>query len=123
MNLVKTYIEKSNIEGLGLFAKEFIRKGDLIWKLHTVFDIKIPIEQFEGYKDFLSISQIEDFKKYAFIKDNFLIYCCDNAKFANHSNYPNTISTIDSQYAKYDIQIGEEITVDYGEIEDDFECF
>ena len=32
MNQIKTYIDRSGIEGIGLFAGEFIPKGTLIWK-------------------------------------------------------------------------------------------
>jgi len=34
MFLVKTYLDKSKIRGIGLFADEFIPKGTLIWKFN-----------------------------------------------------------------------------------------
>lgn len=39
MNLVKTYIASSKIQGIGLFAGEFIPKGTKMWVLNQEFDM------------------------------------------------------------------------------------
>jgi hypothetical protein len=39
MLVVKTKIKNSEIEGLGLFADQFIPKGSVIWKYDPSFDI------------------------------------------------------------------------------------
>src|SRR5258708_3685748 len=39
MMLVRTYLSNSSIEGIGVFAADPIRKGDLIWRLDPKFDV------------------------------------------------------------------------------------
>lgn len=118
MNQIKTYIDRSNIEGIGLFAAEFIPKGTLIWKLDGLDQVfsKEEIEKInlKGIKDHY-------FKRYMFEMNEHYIFCSDDARFTNHSNNSNTISSQMFQYAKNNIQIGEEITCDYSEINDYFE--
>ena len=124
MNIVKTFIAKSKIEGFGLFANEFIPKGTKIWELQTPFDVIIPKEDFEFITDkasSMAISQKEYLKKYSYFKDNKYVFCGDDAKFANHSLNANTISNFDTQFAKVDINKGDEIFCDYREICDDFD--
>ena len=38
MLLVKTYLDRSPIHGLGVFAAEFIRKGTRVWRFVESFD-------------------------------------------------------------------------------------
>lgn len=123
MNIVKTYIDKSTIQGIGLFAEEFIPKGTIIWKFHEGFDLRYDFNWFNNKKWDFPESIRKDFEKYAFGIGDTIIYCCDNAKFANHSNNSNTISNLFVQIAKQDIQIGEEITCNYKEIDDKFTNF
>src|SRR3989338_11681580 len=81
-------VRKSTISGKGLFAKRFIPKGTIIWKL-----------QGEKYKTYtqsqykkLSNSYKKTLKKYAY-QDNKgnIIYVIGKAKFWNHSCDPNTV--------------------------------
>jgi hypothetical protein len=41
MLMVRTYLAPSAIEGLGVFAGEFIERGRLVWTLNPLFDIFI----------------------------------------------------------------------------------
>ena len=47
MLLIRTYVAKSAIEGVGVFAAEPIRKGASIWRLEPDFDRLIPMETYE----------------------------------------------------------------------------
>lgn len=116
MNQVKTYIAESDIEGIGLFAAEFIPKGTLIWKFSGL-DLKLTLEEIKS----LNLNDIEEkyFFRYEFGKDGIYYVCSDNAKYCNHSDSPNTYG-YPEQYASYDIFIGNEITCDYGAINRDF---
>jgi len=42
MLLIKTFIDKSKIHGIGLFANVFIQKGKIIAKINKL-DIKVPL--------------------------------------------------------------------------------
>lgn len=116
MNQVKTYIDKSGIEGIGLFAAEFIPKGTLIWKLSGL-DQEVTNEKVKE----LRLSDVENhyYLRYSWGK-GVIIFCCDDAKYCNHSDNANTCGCHE-QYALRDIEIGEEITCNYVEIHDDFD--
>jgi len=48
MLLVKTKLKSSKIDGIGLFANEFIKKGTIIWKYHPLFEKIITTEEIEA---------------------------------------------------------------------------
>lgn len=117
MNQVKTYIDKSKIEGIGLFAAEFIPKGTLIWKCSG-----LDTEYTESELTELCLNEIElhYFKRYEFGRNGIYIFCADDAKFCNHSYNANT-KGYPQQYAIRDIKTGEEITCNYDNINDNFD--
>ena len=47
MLMVRTYLAPSAIEGLGVFAGEFIGGGRLVWSLNPLFDIFIRESEIE----------------------------------------------------------------------------
>lgn len=109
MLLVKTYLDKSSINGIGLFANQFIPKGTLIWDLDLNFD---GIFYWPNDSEFL--------KKYCYRDGDKYVLCVDDARFMNHSDTPNTSNgTNHETIANRDIEIGEEITCNYYEIDDD----
>ena len=44
MLLVKTKIGPSEIDGIGLFADQFIPRGTLVWELVPALDIEVAVE-------------------------------------------------------------------------------
>ena len=118
MNQVKTYIDRSEIEGIGMFAAEFIAKDTLIWKFSGL-DQKLTKEQVDDMR--LTELEMSYFLRYEFGVDSDEFYfCCDDAKYCNHSILSNSYG-YPEQYASIDIQIGEEITCDYRLINKDFD--
>jgi len=119
MLLIQTKLGLSNIEGIGLFADQFVKKGTLIWQFTEGVDIII------SEKIISTLSTIEQnfIKKYAYNdkKTNFLILCTDNARFMNHSFYPNCYSIytndIEYTYANISINPGKELTINYNDFE------
>lgn len=124
MNLVKTYIDKDKFGGMGLFAAEFIPKGKLIWELIEPFDLVLDKRVFDSIKDNLhqwyAIPLKDHILRYCYELNKKVVFCGDDARFANHSISPNTISEFSKQWAKQDIQIGDEIFCNYFEINDTF---
>lgn len=112
MLLVKTYIAKSHIQGMGLYAYDFIPKGTKIWELTEGVDRVLSQreldEQPEVIKDFL--------ETYCYRHKGYYILCVDNGRFINHSYESNTDDTSGPYtIAKRDIKPGEEITSNYSD--------
>ena len=115
MLLVKTKIGQSNIEGIGLFANEPIKKGTKVWGFEPKLDIVLSKNEVEK----LSPAAKEQFNRYAYldkVRQKYLL-CGDDARFFNHSKAPNCDETIDndSTFALKDIDVGEELTINYDE--------
>ena len=114
MLLVSVYLDKSPIEGIGVFAKSAIPAGTQIWQLDPRYDRLIPVEQWEAetgaVKDYL------DRYAYPHRKDpRFIVFEGDDARYMNHADDPNCdVSPGDKAFARRDIAAGEELTCDYG---------
>ena len=113
MVLVKTYIDKSSIHGLGVFAAEFIPAGTKVWELTSGLDLDWTTAEFDkldkniqeyihhwGYRD-------PDTDKYRL--------SFDNDRFMNWSNTPNVVGSSKETFAAKDIARGEELTYPFSE--------
>jgi SET domain-containing protein len=113
MLLVKTYLDKSAIHGLGVFAGEPIRKGTKIWRFVEGFDRAYSPKQFaklpKPARDFL--------KNYGYRVDGEVLFTVDNDRHINHSENPNTYLKSGYAIACRNIRKGEEITNDYREFD------
>lgn len=111
MLTVKTYLDKSSINGLGCFAEEFIASGSVLWTLNKTFDVVITKEEIGKLPD-ITKQYMEHF---AYFNENEggYVLCSDNAKYFNHSIEPNCIAQGLSTVAVKDIRVGEEITENY----------
>lgn len=119
MLLVETFIECTSLKGVGLFAKEFIKRGTTYWVRNESFDRVFTQERLSSLDGF-AIRYIE---KYGFLETSGDWYLCnDNARFSNHSYDSNSENHCDAlgivQYctASRDINIGEEILCDYTKV-------
>lgn len=116
---VETEIKKSNITnaGLGVFTKEFIKKGSSVWYYNKSSVLELTNEQLETIKN----SEHHEFNRYLTEYMYFntglnkSIIDLDNTKFINHSYEPNTINTGYESIALRDIEIGEEIYENYND--------
>jgi uncharacterized protein len=121
MLLVKTSLSPSPIHGSGLFAAEDIAKGTDMWTFQEGFDL----ERTTAEVDALPAVAQEWFKRYGYLDKtlNQWILSFDDARFINHSEEPNMRPDYKRHrcavgIASRDIKKGEEITVDYREIEE-----
>ena len=113
MLLVDAFLDKSPIQGLGVFARRDIGKGTMVWRLDLRFDRLIETEVYEQLtgpaKDYLD--------RYAYPRRSdprFIVFEADDARYMNHAEDPNCdFSSGDAAYALRDIAAGEELTCDY----------
>ncbi len=116
---VKTYLDKSSINGLGLFAAEDIKAGDLVWRYVPWFDKSFDKSEHASIQKI--IAPFRDFlEKYAYYDKQMemFILSCDDDRFTNHSDSPNTRpNSFGDMLAVKDIKRGEEITANYYEID------
>lgn len=124
MLYVKTKVKESKIEGVWLFADEFIPKWTIIWKFTPWFDLKYTKNEIEE----LPKKAQEYLERYMWLSKKSWEYCfsIDNGKYFNHSKNPNSLSAYYEDEEEVitkairDIQIGEEITDDYSTFEEGF---
>ncbi|KAI95883.1 SET domain-containing protein [Rhodomicrobium vannielii ATCC 17100] len=121
MMLVRTYLSNSAIEGVGIYAAEPIKKGDVIWRLEPKFDVFFTEADIEELP-----SHMQDFiQRYSYPhmqKKGIWVLESDNGRFMNHSEAPNTDFTdAELGYAICDIAAGEEITCNYHEFDSSFQ--
>lgn len=113
MFLISTFIARSEIEGVGVFAAEPVRKGAVISRFDPSFDRLIPTKDYLASPPYLK-SLLD---RYAFPHPKmpeFIVYEVDNSRFMNHSLDPNTdYSDFAAGIALRDIAAGEELTCDY----------
>ena len=113
MLLVKTYVDKSPIHGLGVFAAETLPKGTKIWRFVEGFD------QFYTPKQFRKLpKQAREFLKlYGYRVDGEVLFPADYDRHINHSDEPNTYMRSGYVITTRKIAKGTEITNDYREFD------
>lgn len=107
--------------GYGIFATKFIPIGTMTWvkdKLDRVFTS-------DEVKN-MDPANLENLMKYTYRdRHGHYFFCWDLTRFVNHSYEPNSMLTASGyEVAIRNIQIGEELTNDYGtfNIIEQFEC-
>ena len=115
MFIVRTSLRPSLIQGLGCFADEPIRKGQVVWEFDPRLDIRIPLADIETFPKFMR----EHFRTYSYVElldgQEVMVYCADFSKHMNHSDEPNLFDTEDNlrEIAIRDVAAGEELTCNY----------
>lgn len=117
MLLVKARLAKSPIEGLGLFAHEFIAKHTVVWRFNPVLDQLLKPDVLET----LSEHDRAYLHRYTYLnmRTGNYVLCGDDSRFINHSEDPNLVGVYPpgddegEDVAARDIQKGEELTSDY----------
>lgn len=113
MLVIKTKLKEINGKGIGLIADQEIEKGQSTWVFNSVIDIKVNKKDIPEFaKDFFKTYEVDTGEDYVYLNT-------DNARFTNHSDNPNTksLGLYKDNIAIRDIHIGEEITIDYNEID------
>lgn len=113
MYLIETYIDKSPIHGIGVFANQEIKKDQLIWRQSANDLFFFPFKDKEARE---IAKEFPHAVKYGYYDKSGLWFCpADSNCYVNHSDEPNTYESDDSSkiFASRDISIGEEITENY----------
>jgi uncharacterized protein len=115
---VRTKLGLSRVDGIGLFADQYIPKGTVTWQYDPGYDMR----WMEGDLDKLPPWTQEQFKKYSYFDYdlNCYILCVDDQRYINHSIDPNILSTPSQDVAGRDIEPGEELFCNYEHYEKDW---
>jgi uncharacterized protein len=113
MLIVKTSVGRSGVAGLGLFAAEFIPARRVVWRKHPLSRHSYAEEEFAQLP--IKMQDMILFYGYMDIDTGRYEIDLDNARFANHSDYPNVFNSRNEieMIARVDIHAGEEITINY----------
>jgi uncharacterized protein len=116
---VLTKVSESTLPGAGkgLFAAEFIPKGEVVWEFDPEIDKTTSDDEFKK----MSEQDRKKFSRHAYFSKiiGLWIMCGDNAIFMNHSESPNLIpestgeNSEDRDLAAVDINTGDEIFCNY----------
>jgi len=110
---VKTFLSKSSISGIGVFAAEDIPKGTVTWSYSPYFAVKFSYEHIQCMSE-EERARLQQLDYYWIDSDGNYVFSLDHDKFMNHSFNANIISIDDfSEVAARDIKAGEELTIDY----------
>ena len=117
MFLIDTYLGKSKIHGVGVFSKQNVKKGRKIKEVRPEFEIRFNKTNLPR----MPLALANFIQTHAY-EENENEYCLgiDNEKYLNHSNDP---SVDDEGYALKDIKIGDEITIDYNNFDDNIKLW
>ncbi|MFO1186330.1 MAG: SET domain-containing protein-lysine N-methyltransferase [Alphaproteobacteria bacterium] len=120
MMLVETFVGPSAIEGVGVFAVDWIKAGTRLWTFDPRFDLEMKRSELAAQPACVSSLMV----RYAYPhheKEDVLVLESDNGRFMNHSFTPNTdFKPQIAAFALRDIAPGEEITCDYREFDQNF---
>jgi SET domain-containing protein len=114
MLLIDVYLKKSEIEGLGVFARAPIAKGEVMWEFHPEFDRIVPREVYEATTGAMR-NWLDRYGYPSIGDDSLIVFELDDARYMNHSDDPNMVFAGPKRaVAKRDIAADEELTCDYG---------
>lgn len=115
MLIIKTCVGLSEIRGLGLFADEPIRKGQVIACWMPMFDAQYLEQEVSGLPEPIRSTIM----KYGFLSAGKWHLNGDDMRFMNHSDTPNIGCSLTMDFALRDIEDGEELTTDYRWFDED----
>lgn len=122
---VKTYLDKSRINGIGVFAGEDIPRGKTVWEFNPLVDFVYSIEEWTRLLNSISSESSQHILKYSYKSNGKYYLCVDSAQFMNHEDHQYNIANNpqnDTMYARRFINKDEELLCNYFEFcdEDDY---
>eukprot|EP01087_Luapelamoeba_hula_P000107 TRINITY_DN1005_c0_g1_i2.p1 TRINITY_DN1005_c0_g1~~TRINITY_DN1005_c0_g1_i2.p1 ORF type:complete len:158 (-),score=40.69 TRINITY_DN1005_c0_g1_i2:105-578(-) len=125
MLIVEVTLGPSSIHGLGIFAKERIPKGSLVWVAHHGFDVYYNADQIEALHPRVK-AYVEDHVYISTPRHNNPtnsvrhVMCGDQARYMNHSEQDYNLESAyfesrDDAVAKFGAEVMGSETVDWTE--------
>ncbi len=116
---IKTFLDKSQVHGIGLFCSEDVKKGNIIYKPNENLDLKLQKKEFDA----LEKEEQDYILHYGYRNKEEYHLSFDNIRFCNHSRNCNNISkkvtgNSFTLYAICNIKKGEELLQNYSEFEE-----
>jgi hypothetical protein len=119
---ISSEVKDTGTKGLGLFTKEFVPKGKVVWRSQVGRNMMMFVGQ-NLFRDYLATLDNHEERRAA-VEHSYVAHgdvvmvLKDEGKFMNHSDDPNTFSNEDKidrdvSIAARDIEAGEELTCDY----------
>lgn len=108
---IPTFLAESRIPGagLGLFCKDFVPAGTLVWRLDPGFEVilhELPADPvLRRFVEVYGYMPLDGPPRW--------IICIDDGRFINHAEVPNTRDDADTTVTVEDLPPGTEITSDY----------
>lgn len=122
---IKAYLDKSLINGIGIFAGEDIPEGKIIWEFNPLVDIVYSGEEWNNLTRGISPESLQHILRFTYKSNGKYYLCVDSAQFMNHGNDSYNVgnnSENDTMFARRSIKQGEELLCNYFEYcdSDDF---
>lgn len=115
---VKTYLDRSKIHGIGLFAAESIGAAKEVWAFHPKVDLSFELDEWLHMAEEISEPSFQQLQHLAYKEGGKIYTCLDNAQFMNHSPTASNImnlTTTNTMVTTRDIFAGEELLCNYFE--------
>lgn len=115
MFVVRTTLGPSSIHGIGAFAGEPIRKGQVVWQFDPRLDLRFSLSDLAKFPPAVQEHIVTRCYVEMYLGEKMMVICSDNAQYVNHSADPNLIDSEDGlvEHAARDIAVGEELTCNY----------
>jgi SET domain-containing protein len=115
---IKTYLDKSPVNGIGIFAGEDIPRGKIIWEFNPLVDFVYSGEEWDNLTKTISPESLQHVLKYAYKSKGRYYLCVDSAQFMNHNTDSHNIGNNpenNTMFARRNIKRGEELLCNYFE--------
>lgn len=114
MFLVKHYVTRSQIHGLGVFTRVPIRAGETVWRHDPMFDVDIPAAMLAKFPEDLAQTVLHHAEYIPHL--GIFRLGNDGDMFMNHSPTPSLIDRGEEMIAARDLAPGSELTCDYAQV-------
>ncbi len=125
MFTVATYLDRSALHGIGVFAGQDIARGQIVWQFNPLLDLAYSYDEWLALQAADSPHSFTHIRRYSYKEGDRFYLCLDNAQFMNHSSEGHNVENnreLNTMVARTAITRGEELLCNYFEYcdEDDY---